>query len=267
MSDVDELACWRRWRDLCALGRLGPEERERLERTIGERFRSRLRQLKAHRVFGAVASAMPSDRECAHGFETHCALHARRDGKSYKHWLLARGRRDLDTVQSGVMLLTRNVVKEWLRDRTPRTADVSLHEPVGDHLTLEQCLPAEDVFEENDDLCTWTRQRVPKWIAGMRAEEAAALEVRARGWIMSDPRARRATGLGKTTLHKYLRAVTTRWAEETRDAFPDVPPEHAAAALLEVLDQVGEDLLKKVAENPGTRAFGVAEVHDDNESR
>lgn len=264
MSDVDELALWNRWRDLCALGRMEASERAVLEQTIGDRFRSRLRHLKAQRVVGALVSAMPADRECAHGFETYCALHARRDGKSYKHWLLTRGRRDLDTVQSGVMLLVRNVVKAWLRERTPLPSTISLHEPVGDHLTLEQCLPVEDAAAAGaEEMREWMGARYRSWLNGLCDEEAAALGVRARGWVMSDPRARRVTGYGKTTLHKYLRGVTRRWAEEARARFPEVPPEQAAAGVLDVLDRAGKDLWKKIAENSDSPAFGVAEVKDD----
>lgn len=261
MKAEEELELWRCWRERCALGRLEEADRAVLELRIGERFRSRLRQLNAHRN-GRVPQ-MPGDRECAHGFETFCALHRRRDGKSYKHWLLTRGRRDLDTVQSGVMLLIRNVVKDWLRDREPENKGLSLEKEIGG-MTLAQCLPAEDSLKGMGEMRAWLEERLPEWTRCMREEEAAGLRIRAKGWVLSDPRVRTETGFGKSTLHKYHRALMVRWAEALRSVFPEADPEAAAFLLLDAMDRTGEILLEIFAENDGNAAFGEVEVHDDD---
>lgn len=128
MKAESEMQAWQHWREACALSLISDLEKSHLTTVIAQRFRSMLRKVNLH-GYGTLSA--PPNADCAHLFETYCAMHQRRDGKKYKQWLLTRGRRDLDTVQSGVMLLIRNVVREWIRDTHPQTAPVSLQQQVG----------------------------------------------------------------------------------------------------------------------------------------
>jgi hypothetical protein len=263
MEALEELSCWKRWQTLCALGRLEPAEQELLSSRIAERFRSRLQRLKAHRVWGACVTKMPDDRECAHALEIYCALHQRRDGKSYKHWLLSRGRQDLDTVQSGVMLLLRNVVKEWIRDHAPPPGAHSLQEWLGgEDFSLEDCLPSETGSDVLIELQAWASSVLPEWMEELSSEESASLWVRAKGWVLSDPRAVKLTGFSKTTLHKYHRLLLHRWAGALKEHFPDAPAEAAASVVLSQLDHAGQNLCAMITEKDALAAFeGVESQH------
>nr|MDA3872938.1 hypothetical protein [Kiritimatiellia bacterium] len=204
------------------------------------------------------------DADCAQLFEAYCAIHQRQDGKKYKEWLLTRGRRDLDTVQSGVMLLIRNVVREWLRDTRPETAPVSLQLTVGEGLSLEQLLPDEDRFGWGSELTEWVRQQVRMLPGALEEVEKVVLLLRARGQVFSAPEVKREFGFGKTTLHKYNRRLLERLAVDLRERFPELSPEQGAAAVLNVLDGAADNILSTFfAENSGSLAFG--RVEDLNE--
>lgn len=261
MNEEMELRAWQNWRDACALALIDEGERQQLTRVIADRFRSMLRKvtLRSHRNLPS-----PPDADCAHLFEAYCAMHQRQDGKKYKEWLLTRGRRDLDTVQSGVMLLVRNVVQEWLKHTRPETAPVSLQLAVGEGLSLEQLLPDEDRSQWGSELTEWVADQTQHLPGQVEAVDRVILILRARGQVFSAPEVKREFGFGKTTLHKYNRLLLEQLALELRGRFPDLSPEQGAAAVLNVLDGAADHILSAFsAENDGTRAFG--KVEDPNE--
>lgn len=256
-----ELQAWRNWRDACALALIEEGERYQLTMVIADRFRSMLRKVKLHSHRNPPS---PPDADCAHLFEVHCAMHQRQDGKKYKEWLLTRGRRDLDTVQSGVMLLVRNVVREWLRHTQSETAPVSLQITVGEGITLEQLLPDGDRSSWGSELAEWCLQQVRTLPGALEEVEKVVLLLRARGQVFSAPEVKQEFGVGKTTLHKYNRLLLERLALELRERFPDLSPEQGAAAVLNVLDGAADHILSAFsAENDGTRAFGKVEDPND----
>ncbi len=254
MTAEEELDAWREWRSRCAFDLLDARPREGLREVVAQRFRWRVRKLSASGIWSGTTPDLPSDRECAHLFEAHLQLHHRRDGKSYKHWLLTRGRQDLDTVQSGVMLLIRNVVKQWVNDVHPRTAPLSLQEAFGCDLTLEQCLPGETTGEVTP-LQNWVQEQETAWMMELCTEEKRMLAIRARGWVFSGSRALAVAGMGKTKLHQLHREVMTRWAESLREAQPGVDPVEASRAVLDTMDRAGEIFSHLLAEKPDSAAF------------
>lgn len=263
MEANEEIQAWRRWRELCALDRLEPEERGRLVPVIAMRFRSRARQLSLCRRKRLDA---PPDRDCAHLFESFCALHHRVDGKKYKHWLLERGRRDLDSIQSGVMLLVRNVVREWVRDACPETAELSLQETVLPGVRLEQLIPDPETRPLTPELEEWIYGGLSEWMEGLDPVEAEVLRVRHQGRVFSDPAVLAEVSVGKSTLHKYHRGLLFRLAGDLQRAFPELEPGLASDGVLRTLDELGKMIfLKKSAENPELSAFGRVEVHDERE--
>ncbi|MGA0333770.1 MAG: hypothetical protein ACO3NW_07425 [Kiritimatiellia bacterium] len=264
MKAEEEMRAWRNWREACALEKISAPESARLREVIAERFRSMLRKLHLH---GGAQLPAPSAAECAQLFESYCALHQRQDGKKYKHWLLTRGRQDLDTVQSGVMLLIRNVVREWVRDCHPATAAVSLQQRVGlgsTPVTLEELLPAEAAEPRSADQCAWMEQMLRRAEKSLEPAERAVLILRARGTVFSAPGVRAEFGLGKTALHKYHRTLLENWAEEIKKFFPGLPPQEGAAMVLDLMDEMGKKLfLHSSAEKEVSAAFGRVEAPDD----
>jgi hypothetical protein len=262
METKEELIAWETWQERCALELLSEPMRAGICQVMADRFRSRVRQVSHLPIFGNNRPDVPDNRKCAHLFESYCALHQRRDGKSYKRWLLTRGKQDVDTIQSGVMLLMRNVVREWIRDCHPRTADRSLHDVTRLNITLEECLPEADAPHQiSDEVAEWMQTEQSNWIEELNAPEVAMLRARCKGLIFSDPRVQQETGISKTTLHKYHREVMVRWAGRLREKFPEIGAETGAGLILEAMDAIGEILLTKSAEKSGSPAFGV--VKDD----
>jgi len=264
MDDSQEMEAWRRWRARCALGLLEAPERDRLTTVIAQRFRSMVRRIGGSR--GEPLQA-PSAGECAHLFESYCALHTRRDGKKYKEWLLTRGRRDLDTVQSGVMLLVRNVVREWVRDTVAVSdvREVSLHREWAPGLSLEQLLPGVETSEAPREVREWLERRIAEWRHALHPTEAVALRLRFQGRVFSDPRAVEEAGVGKSSLYKHHRRVLFRLSADLRTVFPDLEPAMASRVVLDALDRLGELIFsEKNAENVGSAAFERVEMPEDD---
>ena len=236
---------WSEWRQACAFALLDEESRARLHSVVAQRFRSRVKVLNAH---GAGLPQM-DDSECAHLFESWCALHQRRDGKRYKDWLLTRGDQDQNAVESGVMLLVRNVVREWVRTQHRSVAAVSLDAPLKEAsgATLRELLPAEEP-EWSEDQRTWMVQQIPDRIARLKEPEAAACWIRAKGLVYSHPEVKGLTGYAKTALHQAHHDVLHSLASTVKEAFPGVSPLEGSRMVLDVLDQIGEHLLHL---NPG----------------
>ncbi len=233
---------WSEWRQACAFSLLNEESRGRLHIVVAHRFRSRIRLLNAK---GAGIPQL-DDAECAHLFESWCALHQRRDGKRYKDWLLTRGDQDQDAVESGVLLLVRNVVREWVRTQHHSVAEVSLDAPIREAsgLSLRELLPSH-ASERSEEQQGWMSSQIPHLLSGMKDVENAACWVRARGWVYSHPQARESTGFAKTALHQAHRGLLTRVAEQVKDAFPGLGAEEGARLVLDVMDRVGEHLLQE----------------------
>lgn len=262
MSAEQEMQAWHHWHEACALGLVDEADRQQLSRVIAQRFRSMLRKLTLH---GQSVPASPSDGDCAHLFEAYCAVHRRRDGKKYKDWLLSRGRRDLDTVQSGVMLLIRNVVREWIRDAHPQTAELSLQQCLGEQgVTLQELLPDRTGESLSAEQLAWKDHELVRLRRGLEPVEITVLEIRARGLVFSSPGIQTRYGVGKTTLHKYQRRLLTRIAEGAAARFPELTPEAGSALVLDLLDALAQDILLQVsAEKPRSAAFRkVKEDHD-----
>lgn len=261
MNPEQEMAAWQRWRELCALALIPDPERRQLNQVIGERFRSLVRKINLH---GNGSLSAPSDADCAHLFETYCAMHQRRDGKKYKHWLLTRGRRDLDTVQSGVMLLVRNVVREWIKDTHPRTAAVSLQQKLGSDISLEQLLPDKEFLQRSPEQAEWVESKLKQTADSLETVERVLLLLRAQNRVFSAPGVQAEFGFGKTTLHKYHRNLLEKLAEEVSLQFPGLSPVEGTSLVLDILDGWGKSLLLKIsAENSEPTAFRKVKETDE----
>ncbi|MDF3129834.1 hypothetical protein P0Y35_11555 [Kiritimatiellaeota bacterium B1221] len=264
MNAEQEMEAWQHWREACALSLISEGEKTQLTTVISQRFRSMLRKVNLH---GRGQLSAPPESDCAHLFETYCAMHQRRDGKKYKHWLLTRGRRDLDTVQSGVMLLIRNVVREWIRHTYPQTAAVSLQQVVGKGsrpVTIEQLLPDTAGESRTKEQTAWMDAQVQYWLGALDPLKQAVLKLRAKGIVFSAPGVKAQVGYGKTALHQCHREWIQMLAEEVRERFPGISAEEGSSLVLDLMDELGhKKLLHSFAEKSSTSAFGEVEVNDD----
>ncbi len=264
MEAEQEMQAWQHWREACALSLISEPERSHLTTVISQRFRSMLRKVNLH---GRGELSAPPLADCAHLFESYCAMHQRRDGKKYKHWLLTRGRQDLDTVQSGVMLLIRNVVREWIRDTYPQTAPVSLQQIVGSGKTpvsLEQLLPDSSADGRSAEQAAWIEYRVSNSPSQLDPLKEAVLTLRAKGIVFSAPGVKEKVGYGKTALHQCHRDWMQELAEELREQFPGISAAEGASMVLDLMDELGRKIISdSFAEKSSKPAFGEVEVNDD----
>lgn len=263
MSDSGTtLADWRAWHAACALGLTPEGSRGVLEGFLGRRFGGMVRRMGS----GGLSHRVPGDAACASLFETWCCLHRRREGKRYKDWLMARGDGSLGAVESGVMLLLRKVVLEWVRMEFPRGMGLSLEAELGaGGVTLEELLPegtvaAEVRFEEEG----WVRERVPGWVAAMTRAERAAVAARREGRSFVDAGVLRAAGVGKTALHKHFRGWVTERAAEVRSRFGEMPAAEGTALVLRILELCGNEIFLNFSEE-GVAAAGCRVMEDPDD--
>ncbi|MCC5844769.1 MAG: hypothetical protein JJU05_11005 [Verrucomicrobia bacterium] len=255
---------WRAWHEACALD-LAPEGvRCALTGFLGRRFAGAVRRLGQ----GGLAHRTPGDKDCAHLFETWCCLHQRREGKRYKDWLMTRGDRSQGAVESGVSLLLRKVVLEWVRmefNRQPvLSLDASLTAETGG-LTLEDLLPDPDEKELSFEERRWVNERVEGWVAAMTRVERVAVAARREDRSFVEPGVLRAAGVGKSALHNHFRAWIRSRAEDVKARFPDLPPSESTALALLILEECARKIFLtfsvEVPEAPGCRVMENQDEH------
>ncbi len=198
--------------------------------------------------------------------ELQVGMNRRRDGKSYKDWLFARGTDPaapggptLPALESGVSLLLRDVVRERLRRERAPARVRSLQEPVAgtggaEAVTLEDLLPggfdtAGEV--ERRDVERLADRLAEAVSAALSRRERVALLTRERGLSCAHPAVLKAAGCGKTALaeaaHSALRAV----AGQVQRAIPREPASARAALSVAVFEAVRRRIRTwDQAENP-----------------
>ncbi len=235
------LADWRAWHEACALDLVSEGVRVALSGFIGRRFAGTVRRLGR----GGLASRIPGDADCAHCFESWCCLHQRREGKRYKDWLMTRGDRSQGAVESGVSLLLRKVVLEWVRmefNRLPALSlDASLTAETGG-LTLEALIPDTHEMGVSDEERLWVKARAEGWVAAMTRVERVALAARRQNRSFVDPTVLGEAGVGKSALHNHFREWVRARADEVKARFPELPPSEAIALVLLILEECGQTI-------------------------
>jgi len=244
MEALQELDLWKEWRRCCAFARLNDEERACLTHSVARRFCQAVRRYCDHQGLSSTAVQAPPPADCAHLFETHCQLHQRAEGKMYKHWLLERGTGDLDSVQSGVALLLRMVVREWLRRERKGLRDMPLDQPppgAAEPLVSLLAAPpaAEDLTPEVDH---WIHRHLPAWIHQLHPLQRKVLLIRRSGRELYDPQALREHAVGKSSLYAHQRALFETLAHAVQTDFPGISPELGARVVLDILETLGTRL-------------------------
>lgn len=226
---------WQAWHRACALDLVSAEVRGNLCKWIGMRFSGLVRRLGQ----GGLAHRTPADADCAHLLETWCCLHRRQEGKRYKDWLMSRGDRSLGAVESGVSLLLRKVVTEWVRMEFTRVPTLSLEAGLGSAtggLTLEELLPGKQKSDLSQEERDWALARSDALVAEMSRVEQAALAARRDSRSFVDPEVLRAAGVSKSGLHNHFRAWIRARADEVKAHFPELPPSEATALVLSLME-------------------------------
>lgn len=255
---------WKAWQEACSLDRVPDAVRAALTGFLGRRFAGAVRRLGN----GGLSHRVPDDAACAQHFESWCCLHRRREGKHYKDWLLTRGDRGAGAVESGVSLLLRKVVLEWVRlefDRIPTLSlEASLTADTGG-LSLEDLLPDPGEWEAGFEERQWVEAQAPGWVAALTPSERAAVAARAQDRSFVDPEVLLAAGVGKSALHNHFRAWLLARAGEVKARFPDLSPSEGAALTLHILETCARRIfLTFSVEGSGPERCRVMETEDEH---
>jgi len=270
MSETSQ-AEWEEWTERCALAKTDAPVRERLTRFLGHRFATCLNRYAQRSQTDEAPLRAPGAGDCAHLFESWCALHRRHDGKAYKQWLAHRGRGESSGYESGASLLMRDVVREWLRREFSPRRTFSLHAPLGhaaSGLSLEDLLPAPPPSHEpaqESEWRDWLRQRIPVWIQGLGEVERVAFLARAQQLPFGHPRVLAATPAGKSTLHARYQREVLRLGHEIREFFQAWGTEEGLARSLEALQALSDELCSRYSLD-GTKAAALGKAGEAHAS-
>lgn len=243
---MPELAHWVMWKDKCALAKCPPAMQSVLMSFVHIRF---CRYVTQYAVALGGAS-QPTPRDAWHWFETYLQLHSTRAGKSYKEWLFARGAEGLVTaaedVESGVSLLLRDVVREYLRHEYSPKRVLSLDAGVSADckqagLSLKDLLP--DDFDTTKEVEYREAMRIAASLADsvfdvLSRRERIVLVGRALGISFASAGILKFTGCCKSVLAAAHRAALARIASHVSAAYPDETDATKAALTVEVFNTV-----------------------------
>ncbi len=262
---MPELRQWREWTARCALGLCGSATRAELRAFVSARFRHYARKCCFLTNADDPVQLFPSGVDAWHLFETRLRLRQTRAGKSYKQWLLARDGEGADraSMESGVSLLVRDVVREFLRrEHMPRTF-AALEQPVpgvtGEAVSLRELLPgdadtAATVEQRERDALAATCARDVRERLSRR--EQVALLAREAGRSITDPAVLRAAGCGKSELSRAYHKALQSLAGHVRSRFRQEDREGCAAIACATLEQLNNLLARDFSwEQEATHPF------------
>ncbi|MEI6970438.1 MAG: hypothetical protein WCL44_02890 [bacterium] len=246
---MPELDQWLAWRDKGALALCPSAMQTALQTFVHGRFCRYARQYAP--AFSADGAASLPQQDCWHWFETYFQLHPNRQGRSYKEWLFARrgGGNSMtiaDDVESGVSLLLRDVVRDYLRREHSNSRVFSLDAGAGAGedgaaLSVKDLLP--DELDTTDEV---ERREFEEIAAGLADSVIGALGYRERlallgrevGLSLANPVILRLAGCGKSILAVAHRSALKIVAGCVAGAFPDEPEETKATLTVAVFDIV-----------------------------
>ncbi len=254
-------ASWVEWEQRCALGLISKEAREQLELCFASRFRAALRRVEHAGLLRDVPPCPPA-RDCAHWLETYCALHQRREGKSYKRWLIERG--EHSGVESGLSLLMRMVLREWLRvEQGIGRGEQHWVQGLWEDAEMERWVPDPRPAGISQELRSWAQEQLPRWQAGLTAAERSVLRLRHEGRPLYD-RSAGSRGAGKSQIYAARRQLWETLAAELQAEAPDLEPAQLTLWLQELLDELGKQIFR--TETSGTSGkLRLSQVGEANE--
>jgi hypothetical protein len=257
------LASWREWKERCALTLCAAETQHALLDFLFPRF-MRYVQRYAHRVNVSAEKLTLPSRDAWHLFESHVSLSAHRKGKRYKEWLFARASGGdeavLRGVESGVSLLVRDVVREYLRRECSPAQTVSFADS---HMggcstgTLETLLPGsvdpahETARREFIDLA---EAEAAAFVETLSRREKVALLARRLCLSVTNPVVMNLAGCGKSALSKAYRTVFFRLSDTIRNRFAQEDEKVLCMLCIHTFDRITELVQHEAGDDAGVFA-------------
>ena len=243
---------WMEWKRTCALDLCGTDAQSELKAYVHGRFQRYTSGYLPKTATGADCAPAIEPREAWHWFETYFQLSRNRSGKRYKDWLFARINSSgpaLESIESGVSLLLRDVVRDRLRKEHPhpRTQPLGVpHSSRDEAPGIEELLPcAFDTAGEvaRRDLEALANQLADGVLGDFTARERLAVVARERGLSCSNPEVLRSAGCGKSALAEAHPSALRKIAGHARKACPHEGSEVLAALAVALFDAVRCKLL------------------------
>lgn len=255
LTNMPNIIHWMEWKQTCALGLCGPEAQSGLQAYVHGRF---LRYTSDYALPSKSSGQYPpviTPRDAWHWFETYFQLHHNREGKCYKAWLFARVNTSstaLQSIESGVSRLLRDVVRERLRKEQPHPRTQSLdgpHSIDSGTLSLEELLPcSSDTASEVEqrDLETLAIQLAEGVLGALTKRERIAMLTREQGLSYAHPDVLKRADCGKTMLAKAHPTALKKIAGHASNACPNESRSVQASLAIALFDVVRERLKQAV---------------------
>jgi len=264
---------WTEWKRRCALGACCAETQAALQKFAAARFDRNVRRYLQNTNLRDGRTVQVPARDAWHLLESHLTVRKNRRGKRYKDWLFARVARFdgklAEALRSGVSLLMRDVVREYLRSEFSRFGTLSIDQPlsgVGDgSLTVAEMLPGEIdptqlvVQHEYEALASSHAQRIFTKSTG---RQKVALLAKELGVSLASPAVTRAAGCGSSMVNRAYRDFVKRVGELLQDVYPDDDRESGLRLALMTVSEA-----KKAAKKWGESEKTCAEILNSSRER
>ena len=245
---------WAEWKSRCAAGRCPPEVRHALHGFARSRFATYRERFERRRGMAPGQTLLPEARECWHRFESRLGVPGPRGGMPTKDWIFARVRAGADapesTVEAGVTLMLRDVVRDYLSEACPSPSDLSLQETLGageaGGLTLEELLPGEGPDPRDEaaerEIRALGRQMAAKLAPELDERERIVVWAKVHGVSLAHPRLEQVAGCRRSMLGNLWTGVLRTVRARVRRAFLGESSETLARLALAVLDALAEEV-------------------------
>ena len=240
---------WLLWKEKCALALCPKNTQAELRRFVQARF-SRYIASYAAAYRGLETEALfPTPEQSWHWMETYFQLHRSRQGKSYKDWLFARASIGAapaaESIESGISLLLRDVVRERLRSEYPSAQTLSLSTrtsaPGRSSLSVDELLPCSaDTLDEVEtaDISGQAARLTQTVFNDLSLRQRIAILGREMGLPLSRPALLKAASCAKSALSAAHEKALLAVARHAADAWPSEPQDMRARLAIALFDSV-----------------------------
>lgn len=236
---------WTEWREKCAIAKCASQTSAALRDYVEARFSHYATQAIGKE---AAATDLPDSHACFAMLEQWASVARPRTGRRYKEWLFARTEGNpessrLTIVNSGIALLVRTVVRNWLTEYIPRS-EVSLDAPVPgmDTLTFVDLIPDEQSMHiEEYMLRELAESLADEAFKAMKRPVRLVMLARTQNLPLYHPRLLNEFGFGKSKASETWKSVLTNIANSIKEKWPEEPiswKKNLAMFTFDALDQL-----------------------------
>jgi hypothetical protein len=260
------MSSWAEWKERCAAALCADETRHQLETFVTAHFNRRV-QAYTHRSTSDGRIASIPAIECMHRLESSMVINRNGQGKAYKDWLFARAANGqaLEALESGVVLLIRDVVREYLRREHSPSFMISLNDSLTSDphgLTIEDLIPCdtdpseEASLRELEQLASWHAQQ---WDEELDHRERIALLAREMGLSLAHPEVEHAAGCRKSVLNDAHQKMCERVVSDLRNKYQNEDGHALKILTIRTLTALAALIKTQAAHDPACKSLLLME--------